>query len=65
MGVSFSPNREETLALAPHLKIRAKNLLEQLRQYGIHQVPKHIILKFFEYIVVPSVNYGAFIDLPD
>ena len=37
-------------------------MLKELVEFRRHQVPDHIIFKFLEYIVVPSSNYGAFLD---
>jgi len=52
MGVTFSHDKQEVIPLAPQLQIKAQELIDQMQT----------LLKYFTYVVVTSVNYGAFLD---
>lgn len=64
MGVSFNPNKQIEMMLAPELLKKNQELIETLTSFKHNNVPHANILKFVRHILIPSVNYGAFID-PD
>lgn len=70
MGVSFY--NEDNYADKPKIRILAPDILKKCqekialyRKFAKSEIPKHIILSFINKILIPSANYGAFIDTED
>ena len=40
-------------------------IIERLKKFQNKRVPKHILLKFVQFILIPSLNWGAFMDRDD
>ena len=62
MGVEFHPNKHLELTLAPQLQEKCTTILNKLKTFKDHNVPRDMILNFITTILVPTVNYGPFID---
>ena len=62
MGVEFHPDRTTQLPLASKLRVECQEHLSKLAKFRQGGIPKHMLLEFLRSIVLPSVNYGAFVD---
>jgi hypothetical protein len=61
MGCTFSRNGAQ-IPLSRELISKNEKLLDDIRFMHKHEVNRDMCLKFIRNIVVPSTNYGAFID---
>lgn len=53
------------IPLAPSLIDKTRALIDEFRALKDKDVPQHMILQFVRSILIPAVNYGAFIDTGD
>jgi len=65
MGVVFSHDKSKRIKLSEHLKLKLQDCAEELNELKKHKVPMHMLLLFFEKLVVPKFDYAAFIDEPE
>jgi hypothetical protein len=61
MGCTFSRNGAQ-IPLSTELIAKNEKLLNDIRFMRKHEANRDMCLKFIRNIIVPSVNYGAFVD---
>jgi hypothetical protein len=61
MGCTFSRDGAQ-IPLSRELVLKNEKLLNDIKFMRINGVKRDLCLKFIKNIIVPSVNYGAFID---
>jgi hypothetical protein len=49
--------------LGRDLLTKTGDIISTLQFFVNEKVPKHVIIQYVKYILIPSVNYGAFIDI--
>ena len=65
MGFVYPSNRREGIMLADQLGPKLDKCAQELMDLKMHNVPKAMILRFLETLVVPKISYGPEIDIPE
>ncbi|CAL6082382.1 RT/endonuclease [Hexamita inflata] len=63
MGITFGKEKSVEMKIAPKVQEKATELINKLKKFQEKKVPSHLIQKFVEMILIPSVNYSIFLDL--
>ena len=65
MGVIFHHDRNVHACLSEQLTEKLHDLAGELMQLKEKKVPIHLLLLYMQFLVVPTVNYGPFVDFQD
>ncbi|CAL6051707.1 RT/endonuclease [Hexamita inflata] len=63
MGITFGKEQNVEMKIAPKVQEKATEIINKLKKFQEKKVPSHLIQKFVEMILIPSVNYSIFLDL--